>query len=159
FRYSTLFGGEQAAAGIMDASAFLPDGVPAHWAVYFNVRNADAALSRVVELGGAVVLPAEDTPFGRLAAVTDSTGAMFKLCQPGPGGARPPRPARAPAAPPAAGARSAGSGPLDHLHIDAQAREAGALDAPGAVDLAVGLVVVAVPVQGRDRVARRPSEL
>jgi predicted enzyme related to lactoylglutathione lyase len=82
FRYTTLFGGEQAAAGIMDASAFLPDGVPAHWAIYFNVPDADAALARVVELGGAVVLPAEDTPFGRLAAVTDATGALFKLCQP-----------------------------------------------------------------------------
>jgi predicted enzyme related to lactoylglutathione lyase len=82
FRYSTLFGGDQAAAGIMDASAFLPDGVPAHWAVYFNVPDADAALAKVVELGGAVVLPAEDTPFGRLAAATDVTGAMFKLCQP-----------------------------------------------------------------------------
>jgi len=29
--------------------------------------------------GGAVVIPAEDTPYGRLAAVTDPTGAMFKI--------------------------------------------------------------------------------
>jgi predicted enzyme related to lactoylglutathione lyase len=82
FRYATLFGDEQAAAGIMDASGFLPEGVPAHWSVYFNVADADATLKRIVELGGQVVVPAEDTPFGRLATASDPTGAMFKLCQP-----------------------------------------------------------------------------
>src|ERR1044072_8756642 len=34
FRYTTLGEGEGALAGIMDSTAFLPDGVPAHWAVY-----------------------------------------------------------------------------------------------------------------------------
>jgi predicted enzyme related to lactoylglutathione lyase len=82
FRYATLFGDEQAAAGIMDAGAFLPEGVPAHWSVYFNVPDIEAALAKVVELGGSVVVAAEPTPFGHLATVTDSTGATFKLCQP-----------------------------------------------------------------------------
>jgi predicted enzyme related to lactoylglutathione lyase len=80
-RYTTLGQGEDAKAGLMDASAFLPDGLPAHWGVYFQVENADAAEKRVVELGGSVVVPAIDTPYGRMSTVTDSTGAMFKVVQ------------------------------------------------------------------------------
>ena len=55
--YTTLRGGDGQLAGIMDATAFLPDGVP----------------------GGAIILPAEDTPYGRLAQAADPTGAHFKL--------------------------------------------------------------------------------
>jgi len=47
--------------------------------VYFEVDDVDAALAKTVELGGAIVQPAEDTPYGRLATATDSTGALFKL--------------------------------------------------------------------------------
>jgi len=80
-RYTTLGEGESQAAGIMDASAFLPDGVPAHWSIYFAVEDADAALAKIVELGGTIVQPAEDTPYGRLAQAADPTGALFKLIQ------------------------------------------------------------------------------
>jgi uncharacterized protein len=79
FRYTVLAEGEEQLAGIMDASAFLPEGVPAYWGIYFMVENTDAALAKVAELGGATVQPAEDTPYGRLATATDPTGAMFKL--------------------------------------------------------------------------------
>ncbi len=79
FRLTTLGEGDAAQAGIIDASGFLPDDVPAHWAVYFGVDDTDAALERVAGLGGAVVTPAEDTPYGRLAAATDPSGATFKL--------------------------------------------------------------------------------
>lgn len=79
FRYTTLGEGESALAGIMDASAFLPDGVPSCWSVYFQVESTDAALTKIVDLGGAIVRPAEDTPYGRLADATDPTGAHFKL--------------------------------------------------------------------------------
>ncbi|HYZ97489.1 MAG TPA: VOC family protein [Acidimicrobiales bacterium] len=82
FRYTTLGTGDAALAGIMDAAAFLPDGVPAHWSVYFGVEDTDATLARVVELGGSVVEPAEDTPYGRLARAADPTGTTFKLRQP-----------------------------------------------------------------------------
>jgi predicted enzyme related to lactoylglutathione lyase len=63
----------------MDASAFLPEGVPAHWSIYFRVESTDNALEKVGKLGGNTVVPAEDTPYGRLATAVDSTGAMFKL--------------------------------------------------------------------------------
>jgi predicted enzyme related to lactoylglutathione lyase len=79
FRYTTLGEGDDQLAGIMDASGFLPDGVPAHWSVYFRVADADTTLQRTVALGGSVVLPAEDTPYGRLAQASDPTGARFKL--------------------------------------------------------------------------------
>ncbi|HEV7721865.1 MAG TPA: VOC family protein, partial [Iamia sp.] len=79
FRYTTLEKDEKAAAGVMDASGFLPEGVPDHWSVYFSVADADAAIARATELGASVVVPAEDTPYGRLATLTDPTGAVFKL--------------------------------------------------------------------------------
>jgi predicted enzyme related to lactoylglutathione lyase len=47
--------------------------------VYFGADDTDKALARVVDLGGSVVTPAEDTPYGRLAQATDPTGALFKL--------------------------------------------------------------------------------
>jgi predicted enzyme related to lactoylglutathione lyase len=82
FRYTTLRQGEDWLAGIMDASGFLPDGVPAHWSVYFRVDDTEAALAKIVALGGSIVMAAEDTPYGRLAAAADPTGAQFKLVVP-----------------------------------------------------------------------------
>ena len=82
FRYTTLKDGDGWLAGIMDGSGILPDGVPAHWSVYFGADDADAALARIAELGGSTVRPAEDTPYGRLATATDPTGAQFKLVAP-----------------------------------------------------------------------------
>ncbi len=79
FHYTTLKHGERWLAGIMDASGLLPDGVAAHWSVYFGVEDTDAALARTVELGGSILMAAEDTPYGRLAAAADPTGAQFKL--------------------------------------------------------------------------------
>jgi hypothetical protein len=78
-RYTTQGEGESGLAGIMDAGAFLPEGVPATWSIYFLVEDADAALARIGELGGSVVHPAEDTPYGRLATAADPTGVQFRL--------------------------------------------------------------------------------
>jgi uncharacterized protein len=79
FRYTTLGEGENAVAGLMDSTNFLPEGVPAHWAVYLAVEDTDAAVKTTTELGGSVVMPAEDTPYGRIALVADPTGAHFRL--------------------------------------------------------------------------------
>jgi predicted enzyme related to lactoylglutathione lyase len=81
FRYTTLGEGEGALAGLMDSTGFLPEGVPAHWAVYLRVEDTDAAVKTTIDLGGAVVMPAEDTPYGRIAMVSDPTGAHFRLVQ------------------------------------------------------------------------------
>ena len=79
FRYTTLGKDEDALAGIMDATEFMPEGAPAAWSIYFEVEDTDAALEQVVELGGKIVRPAEDTPYGRLAQAADPTGTLFKL--------------------------------------------------------------------------------
>jgi predicted enzyme related to lactoylglutathione lyase len=84
FRYTTIGHGDDQTAGIMDASALLADGVPAHWSVYFGVDDADASLVRIAELGGVVVLPAEDTPYGRVAQAADPAGATFNIVAGGP---------------------------------------------------------------------------
>ena len=84
FRYTVMRDpdGEGELAGIMDASTFLPAGVPSHWSIYWDVDDVDAAVARVKALGGSVVDDAQDTPYGRLATVTDPAGAQFKLRTP-----------------------------------------------------------------------------
>ena len=84
FRYTTVRDPETGnqLAGVMDAAAFLPEGVPAHWSVYWDVADVDAAVANVESLGGAVVDPPTDTPYGRMSTVTDPTGAVFKLRTP-----------------------------------------------------------------------------
>jgi predicted enzyme related to lactoylglutathione lyase len=63
----------------MDASGYLPAEVPSNWQVYFAVGNADTSVEKAVSMGGALVDGPDDTPFGRLATLTDPTGAMFKI--------------------------------------------------------------------------------
>jgi predicted enzyme related to lactoylglutathione lyase len=81
FRYTTLGEGDGMLAGIMDSTNFLPEGVPAHWAIYFGVEDADAAVAKAVGLGATVVMAAEDTPYGRIAQLSDPTGAVFRIVQ------------------------------------------------------------------------------
>jgi predicted enzyme related to lactoylglutathione lyase len=84
FRYTVMRDpdGDGELAGIMDASAFLPAGVPAHWSIYWEVDDADATVAKVKALGGSVVQDAQDTPYGRLATVADPAGAQFRLRTP-----------------------------------------------------------------------------
>lgn len=85
FRYAVVLaeaGSEEQVAGIMDAGAWLPEGVDAVWSIYFGVEDAQAAADRVVELGGSVVDPPVETPYGVLATVADPAGAVFKLRTP-----------------------------------------------------------------------------
>ena len=79
FRYTVQWAGDEQTAGVMDAFGMLPPGAAAAWSVYFVAEDTDAALARVVELGGSVLRPGEDTPYGRLATAADPLGAAFKL--------------------------------------------------------------------------------
>ena len=81
FRYLTahLGDGGESVAGMMDSHTFLLPGAPSMWTVYFSTVDIDASSARAVELGGTLIRPAEDTPFGRLAELADPTGALFKL--------------------------------------------------------------------------------
>ena len=89
-RYTTLGAGEDARAGIFDASSELPEGMPNNWQIYWGVEDADAAIGTATGRGATVLQGPEDTPFGRLATLTDPTGAVFKIMQDlGQGGATP----------------------------------------------------------------------
>ena len=79
FRYTTSQQDGESVAGIMDAKGSLPEGVASYWTVYFGVTDTDEAVAKVLALGGSVVTPAEDSPYGRVAAVTDPTGAHLRL--------------------------------------------------------------------------------
>lgn len=81
FRYTTLGAGDDAKAGIMDASGFLPAEAPSYWGVYFAVDKVDDTIEQAVSLGATIVQAAEDTPYGRMATLTDPTGAIFKLIE------------------------------------------------------------------------------
>ena len=82
FRYTTLGEGDDQQAGDHGRRRrVLPDGVPAHWRVYVGVADADATIAQAVGLGATVVVPALDTPYGRLAKLADPTGATFCIQQ------------------------------------------------------------------------------
>ncbi|MFQ4148272.1 VOC family protein [Arthrobacter sp. LAPM80] len=82
FRYTNLVDGGKELAGIMDASGYLPAEVPSSWQIYFQTNDVDAAIALALTMGATIVNPAEDSPYGRIAGLTDCTGAMFKLVQP-----------------------------------------------------------------------------
>lgn len=75
YRMFALPGGEGLGGigGMMGA----PDGVPSHWLVYFGVPDVDAAVTTAESHGGQALAPAFDTPYGRMAALTDPAGAVF----------------------------------------------------------------------------------
>jgi predicted enzyme related to lactoylglutathione lyase len=52
-------------------------GSPPHWMVYFAVEDTDAAVEAALKHGGQVLVPAADTPFGRMATLRDGQGATF----------------------------------------------------------------------------------
>jgi predicted enzyme related to lactoylglutathione lyase len=60
---------------------FGANGLPAHWVVYFQVADTDASVAAAVRGGGAVIGPPDDTPYGRMAGLTDPAGAVFWVMQ------------------------------------------------------------------------------
>ncbi|MHB8220353.1 MAG: VOC family protein [Acidimicrobiales bacterium] len=81
FRYSVLHPGDDVQlAGIMDATALIPKGA-SYWAIYWEVEEVDEAVAKLRSLGGGVASEPSDTPYGRMATVTDPRGAAFKLRQ------------------------------------------------------------------------------
>ena len=54
-----------------------PEGSSPHWLAYFLVADADAAATAARGSGGTVVAEPFDTPWGRMAGITDPFGASF----------------------------------------------------------------------------------
>lgn len=66
-------------AGAYDMAGIVPDGVPAHWMVYFCVADCDATAQLVRDNGGTVLGDPRDFSMGRMAVVADPFGAAFSL--------------------------------------------------------------------------------
>ena len=59
-------------------------GAPPHWTSYISVEDADGTATRAAELGGAAVFrePFDVLDAGRVAAISDPTGAVVSIWQP-----------------------------------------------------------------------------
>jgi predicted enzyme related to lactoylglutathione lyase len=79
FRYATLQVDAREVGGIGQWPEGTPAGTPAAWSVYFAVPDTDAAVTAATGLGGAIVAPVRDSPYGRMGVVTDNQGAVFCL--------------------------------------------------------------------------------
>jgi predicted enzyme related to lactoylglutathione lyase len=59
-------------------------GVPPNWLCYIAVDDVNARAEKAAELGGTVLMePFDVGEFGRMALVSDPTGAVFAMWQPG----------------------------------------------------------------------------
>ena len=82
FKYAMLMVDGHEVGGIGEYPAGTPEQVPAAWTAYLQVADVDAAVAKVTELGGSVVRPLQDTPYGRIGVVADNHGASFALITP-----------------------------------------------------------------------------
>lgn len=78
-RYATNGPHGSGGAGICDAAQWLPADTPSFWRAYFLVEDTDAAVETVRRLGGQLLDGPTDSPFGRVATVTDPSGAEFQV--------------------------------------------------------------------------------
>ena len=78
--YST-FSVEGEVRGGMGGMMGAPEGTPSHWVSYFTVVDADASVATAAAAGATILRQPEDTPFGRMAYLTDPFGATFALHQ------------------------------------------------------------------------------
>ena len=76
--YYTLVKDGRNIAGIAQTPAGAT-GTPSHWLTYFEVADLGVAVDGCGATGGTVVQPPFETPFGRMAVVTDPYGATFCL--------------------------------------------------------------------------------
>ncbi len=83
FTYSTfgLPGGGDAVGGISDDTQ-MPGEAPAHWLTWFQTDDTDGSIATATDLGASVVMPADDSPFGRMAVIRAPQGEVFGLIDP-----------------------------------------------------------------------------
>ncbi|HEX5569602.1 MAG TPA: VOC family protein [Streptomyces sp.] len=85
FDHITLKANGRAVGGVHGVGTALPRDRGAHWLMYVEVADTDAAARRVSELGGRVLRPPYDSPHGRVARVADREGAPFAVIRPATG--------------------------------------------------------------------------
>jgi len=79
FRYATLDLGGGPVGGIGEIGPDTPAEIEPNWATYFAVDDADDAAARTAALGGTVIRQPWDTPYGRMAVLSDNQGAVFAV--------------------------------------------------------------------------------
>ena len=82
FKYAMLTVDGHEVGGSGEYPEGTPAGTPAAWGVYFAVTGTDSAVAKATELGGSVVQPIRDSPYGRIGLVADNHGAVFSLITP-----------------------------------------------------------------------------
>ena len=82
FKYAMLMVGDHEVGGIGEYPEGTPAEMPAAGATDVAVPDTDAAVTTVTELGGSVVQPVRDNPYGRTGVVADDHGAVFSLITP-----------------------------------------------------------------------------
>jgi len=79
FHYATFKTSGDPLGGIGDLGGMAPPETPAHWMTYFAVDDADDTIEQATKLGGSVIRPAWDSPYGRMAILADDQGAVFAI--------------------------------------------------------------------------------
>jgi predicted enzyme related to lactoylglutathione lyase len=79
--YYTLKHGDEMLAGIMQIDPSWGP-MPSQWVTYFSVTDAAKTAALVTQSGGKQMGGIDESPFGRIAALSDAQGAMFKIVQP-----------------------------------------------------------------------------
>jgi uncharacterized protein len=78
--YTTINLDGSAVGGILNMTERgVPEGIPAHWQVYFAVEDTDATIEQAKQRGGGVMVEPVDIPAGRFAILTDPHGASFAV--------------------------------------------------------------------------------
>jgi predicted enzyme related to lactoylglutathione lyase len=65
--------------GVGELDPTAAPGAPSHWMTYFVVADADATVATARAKGGTVQAGPFDTPFGRMAVISDPQGAVFSI--------------------------------------------------------------------------------
>lgn len=68
--------------GVMQMGDAFPPEVPSHFGAYVWCSDVDATVEQAVSLGATVYAPLTDTPYGRMATLTDTGGAFIKVVDP-----------------------------------------------------------------------------
>ncbi|HET9254908.1 MAG TPA: VOC family protein, partial [Pseudonocardiaceae bacterium] len=76
--YTTIHLGGDPLGGI-GGLGYRPPGTPPHWMAYFMVADTDSSVAAATERGATPQGEPVDTPYGRMAVITDPQGATFSI--------------------------------------------------------------------------------
>ena len=78
--FEYFFHGVRAVAGMIMNAQLSPE-IDSQWITSFAVADTDGLAARVSELGGSVLRAPTDSPFGRVAMMSDPLGAICSIVE------------------------------------------------------------------------------